>query len=372
MKIFSKILLMILTLNLSCTAENQTIEEIKIGKKIWSAKNLDISHYRNGDQIKQASSYEEWIKAGENEEGAWCYYENEAENGKIYGKLYNWYAVSDPRGLAPEGWHIPTDREWEKLISFSGDGYNHSGIFKSTGTIENSDGFWQSPNEGATNRTGFSALPGGFRSDNGEFKDLGNQAVFYSSSDYNAHKALIHAFSTNNEMIVPLKQSKMMGFSVRLIKSDDNTIINNNERLIDTVVTNKEIELFLITSFKVMDNSDPILKNLKIALVDTIDKYNISISSEKIHSGTDKQYVKIDKKDNQSIEFCLTDEFNIINLTLIKTNEESIKIQGKVKCFGDCKKFNKMSNKRFFKIILKNISDIDEGLSFWFDTYSHE
>jgi uncharacterized protein (TIGR02145 family) len=95
-------------------------QEIKIGPQIWATKNLDVITFRNGDTIPEAKTNEEWKKAGEEGKPAWCYYDNDPENGKKYGKLYNWYAVNDPRGLAPKGWHVPSDAEWIVLIDYLG------------------------------------------------------------------------------------------------------------------------------------------------------------------------------------------------------------------------------------------------------------
>jgi len=93
---------------------------VEIGEQVWMAENLNVSTFRNGDPIPQARTQEEWKKAGENKQAAWCYYDNNPANGKKYGKLYNYYATSDPRGLAPNGWHIPTDSEWKTLIKYLG------------------------------------------------------------------------------------------------------------------------------------------------------------------------------------------------------------------------------------------------------------
>ena len=97
-------------------AETDVLQEIKIGDWYWSTENLKVSKFRNGDSIAEAKTAEQWVKAGEAQKPAWCYYDNDPINGKRYGKLYNWYAVSDPRELAPVGWHIPSDVEWEDLI----------------------------------------------------------------------------------------------------------------------------------------------------------------------------------------------------------------------------------------------------------------
>ena len=95
-------------------------ESVKIGNQEWMNRNLDVDRFRNRDLIPHIESDEEWKKAGQNEQPAWCYYDNDPENGKKYGKLYNWFAVNDPRGLAPEGFHVPTDDEWTILVEFLG------------------------------------------------------------------------------------------------------------------------------------------------------------------------------------------------------------------------------------------------------------
>lgn len=133
--------------------DDKVYKIVKIGNQVWMAENLNTSHYLNGDSIPQVQDKAEWVALTT---GAWCYYQNDAENGKTYGKLYNWYAVNDPRGLAPEGWHIPTDAEWIALIDYLGGTNVAGGKMKQIGTVH-----WISPNLGATNESGFSALPGG-------------------------------------------------------------------------------------------------------------------------------------------------------------------------------------------------------------------
>ena len=88
---------------------------VKIGDQTWMSTNLNVSKFRNGDPIPEIKTEEEWINAGKNKQPAWCYYNNDPSNGSKYGKLYNWWAVKDPRGLAPEGWHIPSSGEFSYL-----------------------------------------------------------------------------------------------------------------------------------------------------------------------------------------------------------------------------------------------------------------
>jgi uncharacterized protein (TIGR02145 family) len=102
-------------------------ESERFGNQEWMTKNLDVDRFRNGDLIPHAESNEEWKKAGDDEQPAWCYYDNDPENGKKYGKLYNWYAVNDPRGLVPEGWHITSQKEWTSLVEFLG-GFEIAGL----------------------------------------------------------------------------------------------------------------------------------------------------------------------------------------------------------------------------------------------------
>lgn len=120
---------------------------MEIGNKMWMAENLNVSHYCNGDPILQVQDGKEWAKLTT---GGWCYYENNEEYGKTYSKLYNWKAVNDSRGLAPEGWHIPTDDKWTILADYLGGETVAGGKMKEAGTTH-----WNSPNMGAINSSGY-------------------------------------------------------------------------------------------------------------------------------------------------------------------------------------------------------------------------
>lgn len=158
---------------------------VTIGRQVWQNRNLDVDRFRNGDSIPEVRTDAEWVAAGERGEPAWCYYNNSVKNGEIYGKLYNWYAVNDARGLAPKGWHIPTDKEWTTLTDYLGGDKVAAGKMILKGTA-----YWKSPNEGATNESGFSALPGGFRSPNNSFKSISEHALFWSTTESNKSYAL--------------------------------------------------------------------------------------------------------------------------------------------------------------------------------------
>ncbi|NCC74284.1 MAG: hypothetical protein EOM06_12940 [Sphingobacteriia bacterium] len=175
--------IIIATLLLSC-GNNQKFKTVTIGDQVWMVENLNVDKFRNGDPIPHAQTEEEWQQAGENGQPAWCYYDNDPANGKIYGKLYNWYAVNDWRGLAPEGWRGPSDEDWEKLIKLLGGEEVAGGKLKATDTT-----YWKSPNVGATNETGFKALPGGGRGSGGSFSHLGYYGGWWSSSESSGSNA---------------------------------------------------------------------------------------------------------------------------------------------------------------------------------------
>jgi uncharacterized protein (TIGR02145 family) len=189
-------------------------EEVKIGKQIWMAENLDVTHFRNGDPIPEAKTNEEWKKAGEKKQPAWCYYDNDPANGTKYGKLYNWYAVNDPRGLAPSGWHVPTDAEWKTLTSFLGGETVAGGKMKSTRFQ-----YWSIPNTAATNECGFSGLPGGYRfNDDGNFTNVGNAGYWWSSTELSTPEAWGRDLFYLHGSAYMLIGNKQSGFSVRCLR----------------------------------------------------------------------------------------------------------------------------------------------------------
>ncbi len=116
--------------------KSQLLLETKIGKQVWMTKNLDVSTFRNGDSIPHAKNSDQWKYASENKIPAWCYNDYDETNGKKYGKLYNYYAVSDRRGLAPKGFHIPSLDEWKILIEALGGEEIAGKILKSNASWE--------------------------------------------------------------------------------------------------------------------------------------------------------------------------------------------------------------------------------------------
>jgi len=154
-------------------SDSNVYKTVTIGTQEWMAENLSVSRYRNGDIIPQVQGKSEWSKLTT---GAWCYYDNDFKNGNTYGKLYNWYAVNDPRGIAPNGWHIPSDAEWTKLTDYLGGESVAGGKMKAT-TL------WDNPNKGASNECGFTAFPGGYRYYDGRYYFIGRYGLFWSASE---------------------------------------------------------------------------------------------------------------------------------------------------------------------------------------------
>lgn len=193
----------------------QIYEEIQICNQIWMVRNLDVETYRNGDPIPEVTDPEQWANL---KTGAWCYYNNDPANGAIYGKLYNWYAVNDPRGLAPKGWHIPTDVEWTELADCLGGESLAGGKLKSTGTIKGGDGLWKSPNEGATNESGFSALPGGYRNYYANYGYMSTNGLWWSSTEDNGSYAWLRSLFYLSTNLLSNDYSKVYGLSVRCLR----------------------------------------------------------------------------------------------------------------------------------------------------------
>lgn len=188
---------------------------VKIGSQIWMTKNLNVSHYRNGELIPQVKDPTKWAALTT---GAWCLYNNDSATGAVYGKLYNWYAVNDPRGLAPAGWHIPSKDEWDTLASFLGV-FVAGGKMKSTGTIEAGTGLWHEPNYKATNCSGFTGLPGGIRYyGGGGFGEIGYTGYWWTSSGDDYGGWLV-SLSYNNDDYSSGNFGKNFGFSVRCIRN---------------------------------------------------------------------------------------------------------------------------------------------------------
>ena len=178
---------------------------ITIGSQIWTSENLNVNTYRNGDVIPEVQDQNAWRELTT---GAWCYYKNDASNGTKYVKLYNWYAVNDPRGLAPVGFHIPSDAEWSILTDYLG-GEAGTKMKSASGWHENGNG---------TNSSGFEGLPGGFRGGSGTFNDIVISGGWWSSTENTTDSSLARFLEGGNGSVGTGNYNRKDGFSVRCLR----------------------------------------------------------------------------------------------------------------------------------------------------------
>jgi uncharacterized protein (TIGR02145 family) len=203
----------VITAMMITSCGGSSYEEVKIGDQVWMTENLNVEEFRNGDPIPHANTFAKWRKAGQEGQPAWCYYENNPANGEKYGKLYNWYAVNDLRGLAPKGWHIPSDKEWRLLNSFLGGSKVAAKKMKITRG-------WDKSGNG-NNESGFSALPSGLLSAqyeyDYEFGGLGSLAIWWSNTERGKDNVWYQHIDTD-ECGVAQDINKFFGLTVRCIK----------------------------------------------------------------------------------------------------------------------------------------------------------
>ncbi|MEI6695381.1 MAG: FISUMP domain-containing protein [Bacteroidota bacterium] len=189
--------------------DNNYYSTVLIGTQIWMAENLKTTHYNNGDSIPNVTGNAAWLSI---ETGKYCNYNNTPANSTTYGRLYNWYAVNTGN-LCPTGWHEPTNTEWTALTTYLGGESMAGGKLKEVSFVH-----WNSPNTSATNETGFTALPGGFRSSNGAYNYLGDYGYWWSYTEYFSTTAWYRYMLSNNSNAYSLNENKADGFSVRCIK----------------------------------------------------------------------------------------------------------------------------------------------------------
>jgi uncharacterized protein (TIGR02145 family) len=197
-------------------ANAQDFKSIKIGNQTWMTENLDVDTFRNGDPIPQVITGEEWENAAKAKKPAWCYYNNDSANGAKYGRLYNWCAVNDPRGLAPKGWHIPTNKEWRELTDYLG-GWKVAGI-----KLKSKEGWFEDGN--GTNESGFSALPGGRRTCYDKnvytFDAIGKWGFWWTSTKFTHKTSRTCSMRYSMEALHMLDWDKTDGMSVRCVKDE--------------------------------------------------------------------------------------------------------------------------------------------------------
>ena len=243
------------------------IKTVTIGTQVWMLENLNVSTFKNGVAIPEVQDKDAWKKAGENKQPAWCYYDNDPKNGAKYGKLYNWYAVIDNNGLCPQGWHVPSDAEWDTLIAYLGgsagakmkakpvmkkeDRYYETGGYYDTKSCSNCStasaeykkicpvckgvgytktnkfipkgkekyvhedqiGGWD-----GTNESGFTGLPGGGRYNGGYYFYVGNGGYWWSSAEDYTYSAWSRFLYNGNGGAYRNDGDERNGLSVRCLR----------------------------------------------------------------------------------------------------------------------------------------------------------
>lgn len=190
--------------------DGNSYTSIILGTQEWIGENLRTSKYRNGDPITTGLSDAIWFTTSE---GSYSIYENDLANNSIFGKIYNFYAVEDPRGLCPTGWHVATDLDWTQLENYLG------GIQMAGGKLKSTSNIWASPNTGATNVSGFSALPGGVRRNNGSYVGKTFDTYWWTSTTSGPDTGWDRAVGYNAESVGRYSSDeKNGGFYIRCVK----------------------------------------------------------------------------------------------------------------------------------------------------------
>ena len=209
--------------------DGNVYQTVQIGEQLWMKENLKVTHYNNGDEIPTGYSNDEWANLST---GAYAVYDDNESNADTYGYLYNWYAVDDDRGVCPASWHVPTDGEYTALSDYLGGTSVAGGKLKecTEGSCPESE-YWYSPNTGATNESGFTALPGGahyYYYGNG--RHMGYNGSFWSSTEYGSNDAWHRGLDHDYSEISRRDYGKDSGFSVRCVRDDTEivTILNQN------------------------------------------------------------------------------------------------------------------------------------------------
>ena len=225
--ISSLVIVTIIILTVSCSKKGSSVPDpvpgspvtdidgnlyktVIIGNQVWMAENLKVTRYSNGDLIPEVSD-SSWVSLLT---GAFCWYDNDSvTNKKTYGALYNWYALNDSRGIAPAGWHIPSDGDWTELTDFLGGDTISAPKLKETGKVH-----WTNPNAASTNETGFTALPGGSLYNNGPFTYLGNYGYWWTSTEKSDSTAWFRGMYYSTR-VFRNNSWKSNGYSVRCVKN---------------------------------------------------------------------------------------------------------------------------------------------------------
>ena len=201
--------------------DDNSYETIVVGDRCWMAENLRVTSYRNGEAVLNLVNPGDWSNLST---GAYCEYSNDSTSVPVYGRLYNWFAVNDSRGLAPEGWHVASDAEWKELEIFLGmsqasadstgwRGTDEGGQLKEAGTAH-----WLSPNTGGTDESGLRILPGGYRTNGGYYYYLRVYGTFWAATEYDNDLAWLRSLHYTQARITRSLSDKHFGFSVRCVR----------------------------------------------------------------------------------------------------------------------------------------------------------
>ncbi|TNE78003.1 MAG: hypothetical protein EP333_00135 [Bacteroidetes bacterium] len=189
------------------TSSNEESDTVLIGDQVWMSHNLNTLVFKNGDTILQARTNEEWVNAAKNKIPAWCYANNEESNGETYGRLYNYWAVIDSRGLAPEGWRIPSDEDFAALLLF----------VNSNGEVLKSTTAWEKEGNG-NNNSGFNAFPGGYRNATGLFNPIGRLTAWWTLTEKSSGSAFGYTLIAADQSFKKDEYYKRSGLSVRCVR----------------------------------------------------------------------------------------------------------------------------------------------------------
>lgn len=187
--------------------EGNSFKAVKIGNHIWMSENLNVAHFRNGDEVPSVKSAYDWQDKSEGGKPVWCFQGNDPGFSKKFGRLYNWYAVNDSRGLAPKGWHVATDDDWKELTDFFGGEVSAALQIRTSGYGKDS-----------TDNSAFAGLPGGACNADGTFYGLGISGLWWTSTEVNNEYAWARQLNYIYCNITSLDKNKLFGFSVRCVK----------------------------------------------------------------------------------------------------------------------------------------------------------
>lgn len=183
------LLLLLLSVFYSCKSDNDTVV---IGTDEWMTENLSVKKFKNGDPIPEAKTEAEWLTAGQDKSPAWCYQNNDPANGKSYGILYNYYAVSDERGILPDGFHLATDVEWSNLVNAAG------GAEIAAARLKDSD-YWGGKR--IESSLEFNARPGGVRIFDGGFSNMARAVYFWTATEESALTHFYFRMQSDNDKV---------------------------------------------------------------------------------------------------------------------------------------------------------------------------